>query len=62
MSKMNKDIAEVVEEQIAFEMIELATNDVESLARAFDMINDLCKELSEEIARKPVTPPNSEIN
>lgn len=62
MSKMNKDIAEVVEEQIAFELIELATNDVESLARAFDMINDLCKELSEEIARKPVTPPNSEIN
>ena len=62
MSKMNKDIAEVVEEQIAFEMIELATNDVESLARAFDMINELCKELSEEIARKPVSPPDSEIN
>ena len=62
MSKMNKDIAEVVEEQIAFEMIELATNDVESLARAFDMINELCKELSEEIARKLVSPPDSEIN
>lgn len=62
MSKSNKQTPESTEEDLAFEMIELATDDVESLARAFNMINDLCKELSEEIARKPVTPPESEIN
>jgi len=62
MSKPGKDSPELTDEELAFEMIELASDDVESLARAFNMINDLCKELSEEIARKSVTPPDSDLN
>lgn len=62
MSKPGKDCSELTDEDLAFEMIELASDDVDSLARAFNMINDLCKELSEEIARQPFTPPDYELN
>ncbi len=62
MSKPGKDSPELSNEELAFEMIELASDGVDSLARAFNMINDLCKELSKEIARKSVTPPDSDLN
>lgn len=48
MSKVSKAV-ELAEEALAFEMIELACDEVDSLTRAFDMINDLCKELTQDL-------------
>lgn len=62
MSKFDKELPELSDEELAFEMIEITCEDMDSLSRAFNMINDLCKELSEEIARKPFTPPDHELN
>ncbi len=62
MSKFNKELPELTEEEVAFEMIEITSDDIDSLARAFSMINDLCRELSEEIAGRPAIPPESEIH
>jgi hypothetical protein len=62
MSKFDKELPELSDEELAFEMIEITCDDMDSLSRAFNMINDLCKELSEEIARNPVIPPDSEIH
>jgi len=62
MSKFDKDLPELSDEELAFEMIEITCDGMDSLARAFNMIDDLCKELSEEIARKPYMPPDSELN
>lgn len=49
MSKVSKAV-ELAEEALAFEMIELACGEVDSLTRAFDMINDLCQELTHELS------------
>lgn len=62
MSKCEKELPELTDEEVAFEMIEITSDDMSSLARAFDMINDLCRELSEEIARQPSAIPENEIN
>jgi len=62
MSKFNKELPELTEEEVAFEMIEITSDDIDSLARAFSMITGLCRGLSEEIAGRPATPPESEIH
>jgi hypothetical protein len=48
MSKANKDVPELTDEDVAFEMLEITCDEMGSLARAFDMISDLCKELNGE--------------
>jgi hypothetical protein len=62
MAKFEKDLPELTDEELAFEMIEITCDEMDSLTRAFTMINDLCKELAEEIAANPVTPNESEIH
>jgi hypothetical protein len=62
MAKFDKDIPELTDEELAFEMIEITCDEMDSLTRAFTMINDLCKELAEEIAQNPVMPAEHEIN
>jgi hypothetical protein len=42
-------LPELTDEEIAFEMIELTCDEMDSLSRAFNMISDLCAELSEEV-------------
>ena len=61
MSKVDKAI-ELVEESIAFEMIELACDEVDSLTRAFQMITDLCQELNSEVAVLDIKPTKYELN
>jgi hypothetical protein len=48
MSKANKDVPELTDEELAFEMVEITCDEMNSLAKAFDMISDLCKELNGE--------------
>jgi len=62
MSKFEKELPDLTDEEVAFEMIEITCDEMNSLARAFEMINELCQELSAEIARKPPTPPEHEIH
>lgn len=42
MSKFKSEIAELSDEELAFEMIEITGEELSSLARAFEMIADLC--------------------
>lgn len=46
MSKTTKIESSVAAEDV-FEMIELATDDLNTLVRAFDVINDVCQELND---------------
>ena len=48
MAKTLKE-TEITDADSAFEMIELSCEGVESLARAFKMIDQVCKELTSEI-------------
>ena len=50
MSKGNKDIPELTDEELAFEMIDITCDEMNSLAKAFDMIADICKEINEDIS------------
>ena len=61
MSKVAK-VLELAEQELAFEMIELACGGVDSLTRAFDMISDLCTELQNDIVLSDVMPSKFEIN
>ncbi len=47
MAKKQKE-TEVNSSDEAFEIIELASNDLESLAKAFNMMAELCREMSTE--------------
>lgn len=60
MSKGEKDIPELTDEELAFEMIDITCDEMNSLAKAFDMIADLCKEMNEEIS-SPVEEPKEEL-
>ncbi|MEY4669021.1 MAG: hypothetical protein RL518_1720 [Pseudomonadota bacterium] len=52
MAKERKDVPELTDEELAFEMLEITCDEMNSLAKAFDMISDLCKELNgEEVKR-----------
>jgi hypothetical protein len=48
MAKVQKEL-ELTEEELAFEMIELTCDEMDSLSKAFDMITRLCDELNQEI-------------
>jgi hypothetical protein len=62
MRKFEKDLVDLSEQELAFEMIEITCDEMDSLSRAFEMINDLCKELTEELAEHPEMPAENEIN
>jgi hypothetical protein len=62
MRKFEKDLVDLSDQDLAFEMIEITCDEMDSLTRAFEMINDLCKELAEEIAEHPENPAEHEIN
>jgi hypothetical protein len=52
MAKERKDVPELTDEELAFEMIEITCDEMDSLAKAFDMLSDLCRELNgEELER-----------
>lgn len=48
MSKERKDVPELTDEEVAFEMIEITCDEMNSLTKAFEMISNLCKELNGE--------------
>ncbi len=48
MAKERKDVPELTDEELAFEMIEITCDEMDSLARAFDMLSDLCRALNGE--------------
>lgn len=48
MSKVNKDVPEPTDEELAFEMIEITCDEMNSLAKAFEMLSALCNELNSE--------------
>ncbi len=48
MRKVNSEVPELTEEELAFEMIEVTCDEMDSLAKAFDMLSDLCAELNGE--------------
>jgi hypothetical protein len=48
MSKAKKEVPELTDEELAFEMLEITCDEMNSLAKAFDMISNLCKELNGE--------------
>jgi hypothetical protein len=51
MSKARKEVPDLTDEELAFEMLEITCDEMNSLAKAFDMISNLCKELNgEEVA------------
>ena len=50
----DKEKKEVYDEESAFEIIELAIDDINILTRAFQVINNICEELSvEKEAKEP---------
>lgn len=48
MFKERKDVPELTDEELAFEMLEITCDEMNSLAKAFEMISDLCKEINGE--------------
>lgn len=48
MSKAKNEVPELTDEELAFEMLEITCDEMNSLAKAFDMISNLCKELNGE--------------
>ena len=52
MSKVKSEVVDVQTE--AFEMIELAVEDLELLTRAFDLIDKACREESTKVTPLPV--------
>ena len=52
-------IPELSDEELAFEMIEITCDEMESLTRAFEMISDLCADLTEEVEHELATAPGS---
>ena len=55
----SRDIPELTDEELAFEMIEITCDEMESLTRAFEMISDLCADLTEEVKHELATSPGS---
>jgi hypothetical protein len=54
MSKANKDVPELTDQELAFEMIEITCDEMDSLARAFKMITNVCRELNGELPEEEV--------
>jgi len=55
----SSDLPELTDQELAFEMIEITCDEMESLTRAFEMISDLCADLSEEVQRELASSPAS---
>jgi hypothetical protein len=49
MRKQSPNTPELTDEDLAFEMIEVTSDEIQSLARVFDMISDLCEDLQQEV-------------
>ena len=49
MRKQLPNTPELTDEELAFEMIEVTSDEIESLARVFDMITNLCEDLTQEV-------------
>lgn len=66
MSKANKDVPELTDQELAFEMIEITCDEMNSLARAFKMISNVCRELNgelpEEDFREETVPAEADLN
>jgi hypothetical protein len=55
----NRTAADINDEESAFEIIELAIDDINVLTRAFRVINTICEELS---ANPDEAPPSEELH
>jgi hypothetical protein len=62
MAKVDDELLDMSEEQLAFEMIELTCDEMDSLTRALHMITDLCQELTEEIVSEGIDISDSTIH
>ncbi len=62
MAKVDDELLDLTEEQLAFEMIELTCEEMDSLTRALHMISDLCQELTEEIVAEGVDTSDSTVH
>ena len=49
MRKQSPNTPEITDEELAFEMIEVTTDEIQSLARVFEMITNLCEDLTQEV-------------
>ena len=54
MLKANKDVPELTDQELAFEMIEITCDEMDSLTRAFTMITNVCRELNGELPEEEV--------
>ena len=54
MSKANKEVPELTDQELAFEMIEITCDEMDSLTRAFTMITNVCRELNGELPEEEV--------
>lgn len=61
MAKSNDDL-ELTDDELAFAMIELTCDEMDSLARTFTMISDLCRELESDISLFPERVEKYELN
>lgn len=62
MAKVDDELLDMTDEQLAFEMIEITCDEMDSLTRALHMITDLCQELTEEIAVEGIEIPDSTVH
>lgn len=62
MAKVDDELLDLTEEQLAFEMIEVTCDEMDSLTRVLHMITDLCQELSEEIVAEGVDTSDSIVH
>ncbi len=52
MRKQSPNSPELTDEELAFEMIEVTSDEIESLTRVFDMITNLCENLTQEVEQE----------
>jgi len=50
MPRVKTDLPELTDEELAFEMIEITCDEMDSLSRAFEMISKVCREINGEEA------------
>lgn len=55
MRKPQTPNPQVTDEESAFEVIELASDELQSLSKVFNMLNALCAELADEAAQERIS-------
>ena len=51
------------EEELAFEMIELSCSELDTLTRAFEVIDEVCRELQSDVSNVDfATPPRQQLH